>query len=162
MSKYVITDLDGTVANCWHRLHLICDIDENGNTIQRENISSQIWEKFNRGCLKDEPIEPVIKLLRSMHAHGYKIAVCSSRSSVAISETEEWWFKNVGIPVVGGYHLRPANNNYISDVELKREWAIRNKAIIDNTLFVLEDRTAVVKMWRKLGLMCLQVTNGDY
>ena len=31
-----------------------------------------------------------------------------------------------------------------------------------NVLFVLDDRDQVVKLWRSLGLVCLQVANGDF
>ena len=32
----------------------------------------------------------------------------------------------------------------------------------DEILFVLDDRSQVVKMWRELGLTCLQVADGNF
>jgi hypothetical protein len=31
-----------------------------------------------------------------------------------------------------------------------------------NVWFVLDDRNSVVKMWREIGLTCLQVEEGNY
>ena len=36
------------------------------------------------------------------------------------------------------------------------------KDFIDDIYMVFEDRDQVVKMWRDLGITCLQVANGDY
>jgi len=33
---------------------------------------------------------------------------------------------------------------------------------LDNIAFVLEDRNSMVSHWRKLGLTCLQVAEGDF
>ena len=49
---------------------------------------------------------------------------------------------------------------YISDVELKQKWL--NEIGKENVLCVFDDRTKVVEMWRKNGLSCFQVSNGDF
>ena len=54
------------------------------------------------------------------------------------------------------------DDDYRFDEIIKEEIYTNN--IKDNfkVLFVLDDRTKVVNMWRKIGLTCLQVDNGDF
>ena len=53
-------------------------------------------------------------------------------------------------------------NDYRQDAVIKKEIyekEIEGKYCIQG---VFEDRTQCVNMWRKLGLTCFQVTDGDY
>lgn len=58
-------------------------------------------------------------------------------------------------------YMRP-EGDVRKDTEIKRE--IFDNYIRDKyrVLFVLDDRNSVVKMWRDLGLKCLQVAEGDF
>ena len=54
------------------------------------------------------------------------------------------------------------DNDFRPDEEIKKEIYF-NKIINNyNILFILDDRTKVVKMWRELKLTCLQVDDGDF
>ena len=53
-----------------------------------------------------------------------------------------------------------SSGKYISDVDLKQGWL--NDIGIDNVLCVFDDRVRLVEMWRKNGLTCLQVNDGDF
>ena len=52
------------------------------------------------------------------------------------------------------------SEKFISDETLKENWLfdIGKK----NIMCVFDDRDKVVNMWRKNGLTCLQVANGDF
>jgi hypothetical protein len=71
------------------------------------------------------------------------------------------------------------NNLYFEDSENnvlmmrktgdKRKYSIVKKEIFNEHIkgkycvdFVLDDRNQVVEMWRKLGLVCLQVAEGNF
>ena len=68
------------------------------------------------------------------------------------------WMERIGV----NYHeirLR-ADGDMRSDVKAKREML---KGIDRNKiLFVVEDRSRVVEMWRSEGLTCLQCAPGDF
>lgn len=83
--------------------------------------------------------------------------LCSRRSEEHRTETVQW-LKKERVK----YHelrLRPDGDRR-SDVTVKREMLTG----IDkgNILFVVEDRTRVVQMWREEGLVCLQCAPGEF
>ena len=51
-------------------------------------------------------------------------------------------------------------SKYISDVELKQNWL--SEIGKENVLCVFDDRNKLVDMWRKNGLVCFQVADGDF
>ena len=75
-----------------------------------------------------------------------------------MQDTEEWLKVN-DIPFHGLY-MRGLGDAR-SDTDVKRD--IYNTHFADKKVwFVLEDRDKVVKMWRDLGLSCMQVAEGEY
>ena len=81
-------------------------------------------------------------------------------SESARTETEAW-LRRHGIAGWVELHMRPVGD-YRRDDLVKRELY---EALIANHYrveLVLDDRTRVVKMWRSLGLTCLQVAEGDF
>jgi hypothetical protein len=86
-----------------------------------------------------------------------RIILCSGRNESHREETEAW-MKREGV----NYHeirLR-ADGDMRSDTIAKREM-LRG---LDKSkiLFVVEDRSRVVEMWRSEGLTCLQCAPGDF
>jgi uncharacterized protein YcfJ len=57
--------------------------------------------------------------------------------------------------------MRPAGTNH-PDQELKR--ALYDEHVVGtyDVAFVIDDRDKVVRMWRDLGLTCLQVADGAF
>lgn len=140
--KTVIFDLDGTLADIAHRLHHI----KNGN---------RDWDSFFNECIYDKPKEPIVELLRMCHDLGREIIICSGRSDRVKQETLDWLAEH-GIPFHKIY-MRPEGSR-IKDEDLKYSW-LENGLLGDkkDILFVVEDRTRMVDMWRANGLTCLQV-----
>lgn len=99
----------------------------------------------------------MVRLCNILYESGIKIILCSGRSDQYRTETIEWLGQE-GVR----YHellLRPTNDRR-SDVIVKREMLAgldRN-----NILFVVEDRSGVVEMWRSEGLVCLQCAPGEF
>jgi len=92
-----------------------------------------------------------------MHQQGYRIVLCSGRYEKHRQVTNQWLERN-GVP----YHeirLR-RNDDKRPDIEVKREMVCPNE--LQEVLFVVEDRSRNVQMWRALGLVCLQCDGGEF
>ena len=55
-----------------------------------------------------------------------------------------------------------ADGDYRADSIVKEEIYHDKIEPVYNVLLVLDDRDSVVKMWRSLGLTCLQVAEGNF
>jgi phosphoglycolate phosphatase-like HAD superfamily hydrolase len=142
--ELVIFDIDGTLADVSERIHHV-------------KKKPKDWEAFNRGMAQDKAIHSMVRLCNILHASGIQIILCSGRNEAHRAETARWLEKQ-GV----NYHellLRKANDRR-SDTIVKREML----ASIDKSriLFVVEDRSKVVEMWRSEGLVCLQCAPGEF
>ena len=148
---YYIFDLDGTLANISHRLHFIKN-------------EKPDWDAFYNACDKDEPIENTIDLLQDIYVSGCaNIIILSGRSDQCKEKTIEWLKKNIGGQIFWTLFMRK-KGDHRPDVEVKQEWLNEwlkhhNKEEIAG---VFEDRKQVVDMWRKNGITCYQVAEGNY
>jgi len=140
--KTVIFDLDGTLADIDHRLHFV----QNGN---------KNWDAFYAACSEDGPKHPIIELARMCDDAGHRIIISSGRSENVRSETEKWLEEN-GV-VYAELYMRP-NACFVPDQALKKAWLDQGLfGLLEDILFVVEDRDRMVQMWRQQGLTCLQV-----
>ncbi|MGH1563070.1 AAA family ATPase [Mumia sp. DW29H23] len=108
---------------------------------------------------EDRPNTAVIQLAQTLHDAGYVLIVMSGRSEECRTATKAWLDEHLD-----GYaelHMRAAGDNRpdrivkaeLFDTHLRHRWNVRG---------VLDDRTQVVRMWRAMGLTCLQVAPGDF
>ena len=142
--EIVIFDIDGTLADVSERLHHI-------------KKKPKDWDAFFGGIPPDKAIRSMVRLCNILHASGIKILLCTGRREKDRAETVKW-LKQQGV----NYHeliLRPDGDRR-SDVIVKREML----AGLDRSkiLFVVEDRSGVVEMWRSEGLVCLQCAPGEF
>ena len=142
--ELVIFDIDGTLADISERIHHIKRKPKN-------------WNAFNAGIAKDKAIHSMIRLCNILYAAGAYIILCSGRNERNRPETVEWLNKR-GI----NYHelLLRRDEDYRPDAVVKRE--ILQTLDKSKILFVVEDRSRVVEMWRSEGLVCLQCATGEY
>lgn len=139
----VAFDLDGTLANIEHRLHYIQQQPKN-------------WDGFFAACVDDEPIWPVIGLLRSLRDHGHLIEIWSGRSDAVRRETEQWLEKHD----CKGAELRMRKHgDHRPDFQVKEEWLL---SLTLRPMVAFDDRQQVVDMWRRNGVICCQVAPGDF
>ena len=148
--KTIIFDLDGTIADIEHRRHWL-DKDKHP-----ELNSDARWRAFYAACVEDLPNVPVIAMLRLLR-HCYKIAIFSARSSEVREQTEKWLLDNN--ITYDFFRMRDAGN-HTQDRELKAQWLAEYGK--ENVFLVFDDRSSVVEMWRKQGLPCFQVAQGDF
>jgi hypothetical protein len=95
-----------------------------------------------------------------MHGAGHAIVFCTGRNEWCRDETEAWLDRHVGVPYEGLF-MR-ADGDSRRDAIVKEE--IFERRIRDRwrVVGVFDDRQAVVRMWRALGLTVFQVAEGDF
>ena len=142
--EIVIFDIDGTLADVSERIHHVRKKPKN-------------WPAFFEGMAQDKAIHSMVRLCNILYSSGVKIILCSGRNEEHRAQTIEW-LAGQGV----NYHdlLLRRSNDRRSDTEVKRELLARlDKSKI---LFVVEDRSRVVEMWRSEGLVCLQCAPGEF
>ena len=146
MIRVILCDIDGTIANVLHRIHYVKGKEKN-------------WEEFNSRSNNDSVKEDIANILREFHRDDEtEIHIVTAREEKWKQDTEEWLRIN-DIPF-NGLYMRGIGDSR-SDSDVKKDIYTTNFA--DKKIwFVLEDRDKVVKMWRELGLSCMQVAEGDY
>lgn len=164
MKNIIICDLDGTLCDITHRL------------IHVKPKTKKDWDAFFDGILDDVINEPVLRVLQEMTlgncgcsygSNHREIIFCSGRPERCRADTVEWLHRAEEDlfdpdPELENYKLyMRKDGDYRSDDVVKEE--ILNEHIPkDRVLFVLDDRQQVVDMWRRNGLTCFQVAEGDF
>ena len=142
--EIVIFDIDGTLADVSARQHHLIKKPKD-------------WDSFFRGIPQDKAIHSMVRLCNILYVSGIKILLCTGRRERDRAETVKWLARQ-GV----NYHelILRRDGDRRSDVIVKREML----AGIDRSkiLFVVEDRSGVVEMWRSEGLVCLQCAPGDF
>jgi len=142
--RIVIFDLDGTLADIEHRRHLVSD-------------GRHEWDKFYEECNNDTPVEAVVRMAQVLRHFFYRIVIFSGRSEVVRGKTEYWLHRNE--VEYDELRMRP-DKDYTPDDQLKEAWLSEiNK---EEILCVFDDRQKVVDMWRRNGIRCFQVADGNF
>lgn len=105
----------------------------------------------------DEAIRRLVQFYRE--SGKYEIVVMSGRDDTYRGVTEKWLTDNEIF--YDELHMRPADDKR-QDAVVKKELYEKHIKPRFNVEFVLDDRNRVVEMWRKEGLVCLQVAEGDF
>ena len=132
-------DIDGTLANCDHRMGYIESKPKN-------------WKAFFAAAKNDLPY-PLVKLVKQLCAERNMIFLITGRPEYLREDTEDWMYDQ-GVP----YHalfMRPPNNfdpDYVVKRQLYHEQIIPEYGPLD---LMFDDRSAVVSMWRDLGIYTL-------
>lgn len=138
LSDAIIVDIDGTVAD------------------MKGKRSPYEWDKVDL----DTPHYDIIKLVETL-AENNKVIFLSGRDGSCLNKSIEWLNKHTNLE--GNYDIfqRRINDtraDYLVKYELYNEY-IRNKY---NVTMVIDDRDQVVRLWRALGLRCIQVADGNF
>lgn len=140
MAFYVF-DLDGTLADCTHRLPYLDRKD---------------WRGFFAACPGDTVIEHVRLVLWQLAAE-HRVEIWSGRSDEVRAETEAWLEDN-DISASQLTFMRKAGDHRPDDV-VKREFLANADQRPD---VIFDDRARVVQMWRAEGIPCFQVAAGEF
>ena len=143
----IIFDLDGTLALVDHRRHYV-------------NKPNPDWDAFYRACVDDEPNKLIVELSQTLYVMGNYIEIWSGRSDIVRRETCRWLKKH---DIRHSKLVMREEGDYTPDDELKEKWMDQFFAgHIYRDLLVFDDRDKVVAMWRRRGITCCQVAEGDF
>ena len=164
MSKIVVVDIDGTIANIEHRLHFIMNVSGRPPLDIVNFKFVKYWDKFYLECVNDKPIGEIIELVE-MISEKYLIVFCTGRRESARENTIRWL--NLHTKLNGNYNMLMRKDgdkrpDYKVKPELLDDYMVRNYPTIGKVRMILEDRDCMVKEWRKLGYKCLQVAEGNF
>ena len=101
-----IFDLDGTLADASHRIHLI------------QNQPRQ-WDEFYKQSRFDAPIVETLYTLQALYQAGNNIWIWTGRSTAVRDITEEWLMKN---NVHYDQLLMRQEKDRRQDYQVKQEW----------------------------------------
>ena len=153
MKNYIIFDIDGTLADISQRLHFI----------QGEKKD---WEGFYGAMDKDQPIYEMALLLRvllftTLTDTEYEVVFVTGRPEKYREKTMKWLSNIAHIENLNDRLFMRKDGDYRQDYVIKREIVeeLRKQGSIR---MAFEDRDQVVKMYRDLGIRCLQVAYGDF
>ncbi len=145
MKKYAIIDIDGTLTKVGAR----------GECLKP---TPPDWDSFYARCGEDDPVKEIVSLVRLLWKDHFVI-LCSGRRQSCMMDTRNWMDSN-GVP--WDQILLRADGDHRHDTDVKPELLKEACIPLSEIAFVLEDRNSMVKKWRELGLVCLQVAEGDF
>jgi len=151
LERIYIFDLDGTLADATHRLHLI----QNGR---------KDWDLFYEQCVHDKPIWGTIDTLTSLHESGATCLIWTGRGDKVLPQTRDWLYSCIPQNIVDRCRLRMRKDgDHREDVVVKQEWLDELDPLARRQIVAaFEDRKRVVDMWRKNGIICYQVAEGNF
>lgn len=138
---------------------IICDID--GTVALRGERSPYDYSRVG----EDEPNLPIVELVKTLSENwSREIIFVSGRDDSCEFETNEWL--RMVLDIFDSYddvvlHMRKTGDNR-SDSIVKQEiyeTYIKDRYQVD---YVLDDRNQAIAMWRSLGLVVLQVAEGNF
>lgn len=168
MTQVIICDLDGTLCNDRHRLHL---------------ASAGDWDGYHQLIPNDTPVAPVQEFLKSSLIHGVDVIFMTGRPNkfrqatvdtlsktfdmhlhddykALIMRQDEDWGKSAAVKKtmlslalhggIIGELLHKHNSCKAQGADLE--------ALAKQHLLFLEDRDDIVAQWRDLGYHCWQVS----
>lgn len=148
----IVFDLDSTLSDPSHRLHLIDRTREGGPD----------WDQFFSLCHLDKPHRHVLHVLADLRHSGHWIEIWTGRSEAVRDATIDW-LRRHELEWVGFrpdyLRMRPAGD-HTPGPELKRAWLNEARLWGRAPELVFEDDPKVVAMWRAEGIPCFQVADG--
>ena len=148
----IIFDIDGTLYDHNHRLkYLFTDPPD--------------WKRFKSDIHLDKKISEVNNLLITLHK-DHRIIFCTGRDrtleEITISQILKLYINSsIYIDKSKLFLYMRAVNDMRQDDAVKQDLLkdMQNDGLDPKVVF--EDRKSVVNMWRKNGLICLQVAEND-
>lgn len=144
----IVCDLDGTLADAMHRVHYV------------RGEGKKNWKKFFEEIPNDTVNEWCKAILDNMH-HKYNIIYATGRSADCMENTLLWLGKHKllydNFEIFSRLHNDYRKDNIVKEIIL--EFEIKTRCGI---LFVVDDRPAVCRMWRKHGYTVLQCQDKEF
>ena len=149
--KGIIFDLDGTLCNADHRRHHV-----------EGDYKKKDFETFYEKMHLDTPNMWCANMVKLYYKAGYQIYFCTGRPEEYREKTTMWLFDHLKL-LEGEYKLLMRHTGNYTDDRLVK--VTMYTTVIEpecDVELVIDDRSKVVKIWRELGLTCLQCYPGDF
>ena len=137
----IICDIDGTIADCTHRLHHIKNKPKN-------------WFKFCIELKNDTLIKEIHDLVFALTMMNHRIILCTGREEKHRNATVQWLKEHVSFPWEKLY-MR-GFNDYRQDGITKLDLLKQMRLDGYNPVLAIDDRDTVCKAFRSTGLIVLQ------
>lgn len=137
----ILFDMDNTLADMDHRLHLIKKDDPD-------------WDTFEAQCVHDPLIVPTAEALIAFQNLKHRIWLWTGRSDNVKQQTLNW-LSTYAIP----FHqllMRPYGDQTPTEI-LKKRWLNDNPVPKDQVLCAFDDDPRIVEMLREQGVHVFQV-----
>jgi len=116
-------------------------------------------------AMNDSLDDAVSVVTAMMYNHGYKVIILTGRNEEHREVTEKWLEEN-GVEYDELYTRLNSdvdeNGKLLEDSIVKERLFRTHVEPRFNVKFVLDDRNRVVDMWRRIGLKCFQVAEGNF
>lgn len=148
----IIFDIDGTLADNTHRIHHITHPDRD----------KRDYDTYESLVHLDSPIMPLCDIMYDIWHGMENVIFVTARREENREATRKWLRARIGIEVPNyRLYMRPAGDKR-ADYEVKSD--LLDKVIADGykPTLVFEDRKRCADMWRKRGLICAHVAEGDF
>ena len=143
----VIVDLDGTLSDGTHRLHLLPTKDLH---------LTETWSEFNRAAVHDVPIQDTIDIVNGLWVSGFGVVILTGRSDEVEQETYFWLDKH---RVKFDYMIMRRAEDNRKDTVIKEE--VLRAIGLEHIKCAFDDSPNVIRHFRGLGITTYQVTEYD-
>ncbi|WWD14300.1 polynucleotide kinase [Klebsiella phage SmellyBerry] len=138
-----IFDLDGTLSDGTHRLHLLP---------KKDLHLTESWSEFNGASIGDSPIQSTIDVANALYRSGMTVIILTGRSDEVKTETMIW-LDRYGVKYDSLIMRRASDNR--KDTVIKEEEL--RKIGLDRIVAAWDDSPNVIAHLRGLGITTYQV-----
>lgn len=142
--KFVLVDIDGTLADIQHRKHFV-------------EQEKKDWKSFFEAMSDDTLIESTVKLVEEA-LPDYELWLVSGRPNNYRTKTLQWMKKQGISQYFTGLIMREEGDKR-PDTDTKRD--IMHCFGVENIAYVIDDRPSVIRMWEENGIKVINVGNGQ-
>lgn len=140
-----LMDLDGTLADCSHRIHYIMSKPKN-------------WKALFAGIPFDTLIEPVAREFRKAVDNKIPVIIVTARSQSTELDTL-MWLKEKNMYHFEKIYFRKLNDFRNDDI-VKKEILDEIRKEGYNPIKAFEDRPRIIRMYREQGIETIDCGNG--
>lgn len=144
---FIVSDIDGTIADLSHRLHFVKGEDKD-------------WDRFFSEVKNDKPRTDIIEKLQAHREDGHEVIFVSGRPERCRRDTLHWMWKNH--VVRGGEEpvlFMRQDGDHRPDTQTKGD--IYDMYLVNYPIEqIYDDRPSVIRMWREKGQKVIDVGNG--
>lgn len=137
MKPIVIFDLDGTLSNHSHRIHL---------------AESEAWDLYHNDAIRDTPHDAAVFLWQQLK-YASNMVVCTGRPERFRRTALDWLWAHQMRPLI---MLMRADTDHRHNHEVRREQLAIIRSTLGEPHLAIDDQDSVINMYREQGIYCLQ------